>query len=169
MPEVQRTKSLDIAQDLQFQQRSWAVQRAGWAMMGLLIAAALLGLLGPGPLSKKTVGNKGDLLSLEYQRFGRFQSPEQLKIYLGPEAVRDGQAQVWLNRGYLKNVQVERIVPEPQQVEAGPDRLTYVFKMSPSNQPTEITFYLQPDHIGPKSGQIGLVDARLSFSQFTYP
>ena len=44
-----RHGDLEIDEDLPFQRREWFAERVAWAVMALLIAAALLGLFGTGP------------------------------------------------------------------------------------------------------------------------
>lgn len=44
---------LEIHEDIAFERRYWRFQNAGTAAMGLLVAAALLGLLGSGRRAKE--------------------------------------------------------------------------------------------------------------------
>lgn len=170
MTKIQRVGELEIAQDLDYQRRSWVVQRVGWVVMALATLAALLGLFGGGPLSRATVGEQNEPLSVEYDRFGRLQSQTTLRVNLGPDAGRERKVSVWLNREYLEGFQIQQVTPQPERVEAGSERLTYVFQLSKSNQPTAVTFYLQPEHIGSVPGQVGLVEGQtLNFTQFIYP
>jgi hypothetical protein len=48
MPDVHRVGDLELEQDVQYQQRSWAFERIGWIAMSLIAIAALLGLTGSG-------------------------------------------------------------------------------------------------------------------------
>jgi hypothetical protein len=168
MPEIQRVKDLEIAEDLAFQERSWVVQRVGWVVMGLLALAGLLGLLGAGLLSGAKAGEPGDPLWLEYDRFERFQSPTQLQVHFIPKQV--GQVRIWLDRDYLEQVQLQQVSPQPLRVEAAADHWVYVFRATQPNQATAVTFFFQPQHIGSLSGSIGLeAQETLDFSQFVYP
>ncbi len=170
MTEVRRVGDLELAQDLDYQRRLGTAQRAGWVAMLLLALAALLGLLGSGPLSSATAGDEGGALAIGYNRFGRYQAPTTLRVRLGPGAGREGEARVWLSESYLQNVQIQQITPQPQRVEVGPDGQTYVFQLAGPNQPAEVTFYLQPDRFGPLSGQVRLAGEQpVRFRQFVYP
>ena len=170
MPETQDVGELEIAQDLEFQRRSWVVQRVGWGIMALATLAALLGLFGRGPLSRTTAGKESEPLSVEYNRFGRFQSPTTLRVHLTPDAGHKSLVRVWLDRNYLENVQLQQVTPEPERVEVGSERLIYVFQLSELNQSTAVTFYLQMEQIGFLPGQVGLVEGQtLNFNQFIYP
>src|SRR4051812_23902911 len=58
----ERVGGAEVAQDLEFRQHSWRVQRVGWAALALLTGAALLGPFGKGPLCRTTAGvPAGDL------------------------------------------------------------------------------------------------------------
>jgi hypothetical protein len=68
---LQRHGDLEIPEDLPFQRREWVAERVAWAVMALLIAGALLGFFGTGPLSRTTAGDEAGPLWLEYERFAR--------------------------------------------------------------------------------------------------
>jgi hypothetical protein len=170
MAKIKRMGDLEVGEDLDYQHRSWAVQRVGWVVMGLVALAALLGLFGSGPLSNATTGDESKPLWLEYERFARLQAPTRLRIHLRPSNGGDGKVRVLLNRDYLNGVQIQQVTPQPESVEAGLKQLTYVFQVTEPNQPTAVTFHLQTQQIGLLSGQVGLFGEQpLRFSQFIYP
>jgi hypothetical protein len=85
-------------------------------MLALLILAAIVGLFGPGLLSRAVAGRQAGPLWAEYQRFWRVQSPMSLRLHFGPEAARNGQARVWLSRSYLDAMRVQHVTPPPLRV-----------------------------------------------------
>ena len=86
------------------------------------------------------------------------------------EAVTGEQVELWVDRDYLQTVQVEQIVPEPDEVRSAGNRLTYVFGVEEPGQPLTITFDLRHTTFGPKSGQVGLGDSpALDFGQVVFP
>jgi hypothetical protein len=162
---------LDLDQDLAFQERSWRVERiVGWGMV-VLVVAALLGLLGAGPLSRAEVTS--DALQLQYPRFSRVQSSETLKVRIGADAVRDRETRLWVDRRYLDDSRIESILPPPVRVEAAPDRLVLAFAVAEPGRPLEVTLTLQPERIGVLRGALGLESAAagpgLAFRQVVYP
>lgn len=170
MGSIQRVGDLDIAQDLEFEHRSWKVQRFGWGLMTLIVLGAFLGLFGNGLLNNAKAGKEGDRLWLEYDRFGRLQKAFDLKIHLGANTGDGGQLRVWLSRNYLDNIEIRQITPEPEIVEAGPDGLIFVFRQSQPNQPTEVTFIVEPERPGSLVGKVKLTEGELiNFSHFVYP
>jgi len=140
--------------------------------MALVLVAALLGLLGPGLLSNGASADspQAQLGVKEYERFLRFMKPTTLRVGLEPGALTQREARVWLDRQYIESVQIQHVTPEPESVEAGPDRLTYVFNIEDPDQSTAFSFDLQPQKMGLLEGRVGLEgEEPVSFNQFVYP
>lgn len=138
--------------------------------MGVVLALALAGTFGSGPLSRSEVTLPG-LLRLEYERFARFQAPQTLTAHLEAAATGASEVRLWVDRRYLDDTRVETITPSPARVEVGGDRLVYVFPTSRPGEPVRILFALQAEQIGPTSGRVGVDggEAFASFRQFVYP
>jgi hypothetical protein len=160
-----RVGDLEVAEDPVFERRSWRIERIGWVCMALVILAGLAGLLGSGPLGRGT--HTEGALVLQYQRFARMEAPMRLELSFGADAVRDGKARVWIERRYLERVKLERVVPQPETVEAGAERLTYVFAAQP--QGGSATFHLQSETFGRLQGRVGAARSIVSFAQIVYP
>lgn len=168
MAQTQRVGSLEIAQDLNFQRKEWRVQRIGWVVIALIALAALLGLTGSGLLARATVGEGP--LQLTYSRFDRLEAPTTLEARIAADAVSGEQVELWIDRSYLEDFQLQTIVPEPEEVRSDGDGLIYVFGVDEPGQPVTVTFDLRHTTFGPKSGQVGLAnEPSLDFSQFVFP
>jgi hypothetical protein len=166
---VQRHADLEIPEDLPFQRREWLAERAAWAVMALLIAAALLGLFGTGPLSRTMAGDEAGPLWLEYERFARLLAPASLRLHLGPGAGRDGTVRVWIDRRYVDSLELQQVTPQPDSMELSGERLILAFRQAERGA-TVITFNTRPTRFGSLSGQVGLIDGpSLQLRQFVYP
>ncbi len=167
---IERVGDLEVGQDLDFERRSRWVQKIGWSIFGLIIVAALMGIFGGGgPLNVTTVG-QGSPLEVEYERFARHSGPTEMLIRLGPDTVQGEEARVWIDREYLNAIKIEKVEPEPESVEAGQDRLTYIFKLERPDIPTTFLFHITPQEMGLYSIRVGIDGGKeLRFSQFTYP
>ena len=170
---VRRVGDLDIAEDVAFQRRAWAVQRAGWGAMALLVLAALAGLLGGGgPLGTGEAGEADGPLRVRYARFARYQAPTELELELGPAAVRGGEARVRLSREYLEGVEVTGTSPAPAAEEAGPEGVTYVFRVSPPapGRPATVVFFLETTRFGLRTAAVAPTGGEpVTFRQLVYP
>lgn len=165
-----KQNDLEIATDLKHQKRLWIVERTGWAVMILLMAAALTGLFGAGPLSHATAGQTGSEFWVDYQKFDRCEATSQLRVHVGSGALKSESVGVWLSRHYLENVEVEKTTPAAEHQEAAGDRVVYVFRAAGSNEPIVLTFHVRPTEQGKKHARIGIVNGpEVHFSQFIYP
>ena len=172
MSELIRIGDLDIDEDIEFQRRMWAFQRAGWVLMGLLVVAALLGALGGrGPLAGGEIGDDATGLRLEYRRLTRHGSPDRLVVHLAAgTAASDSTLSVWLDRSYLEGLEIRTVTPEPVEVRAADDRITYRFKLSDPARAATVTFLVEPIRSFARSGAIGSDRSPTHrFSQFVFP
>jgi hypothetical protein len=79
----------------------WAAQRVGWVMMGAILIAGLLGVLGGGGLSRRTI-QAGDDAVFTYERVMRLETPRALSWTAVP---RNGRVLVdWAGGGCLELV-----------------------------------------------------------------
>lgn len=90
---------LHVSDHTTFQQREWKAQRAGWVLMALLLIAALLGLLGPGPLSWSTATAAEGLVRVDYQRFAHTEADDLLTVTIAPGTTSGGSVDVELRPG----------------------------------------------------------------------
>jgi hypothetical protein len=174
MAEMKRVRDLEVAEDLKAQRRNWAFAVVGSAVMIMVALAGLLGLFGgAGPLSRATLGDQNDTLYIqEYERFLRFGKPTTLHLSLDTAAVEGGEIRLWINREYLKSIQLQEVDPQPDTIEVTPERLIYIFnaKEGSEDRRAEVTFELEPDEMGTLAGRVGLDGgASQTFEQFVYP
>jgi len=161
---------IELGDDIVFRQRHWILQRAGWALMAVFVLGGLLGLVGAGPLNQAKAGEEGMPLWVEYPRFGHLQAPMSLSVHLGEQAAVAGVARVWLDRAYLEELSIDGVTPEPERVELAADRVIFAFSVATPDQPTEVTFRLEPQKVGLVSGRIGLAQGGAQrYRQFIYP
>jgi hypothetical protein len=153
--------------DLAHERAIWKLQHYAWTFFALILVAALLGLFGDGVLSHAKAAKPG--LSLEYERFGRYQAPNALKLRLGAGGGNTLPA-VWLDRDFVDQIEIQEIYPPPELVKVTSDRLIYIFNVAQTNDTVAIAFHFKPDGYGKTRGRLGLVDGpELTFSQFIYP
>lgn len=165
-----RDEPPNFGQDLDFQRREWAVQRAGWIALALLIVAALAGLLGDGPLSRTQAASPDGALRLHFDRFARAGATTELRLRFQPARNGDGKYRIWLKGEYQEASRIREVSPTPDHVEDDRGRVVYVFRAFEPERSTEVAFYVQPRNPGLQPGRIGVVGgASVAFRQFIYP
>ncbi len=153
------TRGIDLTDDPVFLRRSWAVERIGWAVLGLILAAAVLGLLGPGLLPRARVEGP---LTAEFDRFARWENDGVLRVRLPP-----GERSLWIENRYLNDVEIRRVWPDPAGVSARPGWTVLTFEAT-----GEVDVLLEIAHrrFGPAGGRLGTsADRAVAIRQFVYP
>lgn len=162
---------LEIDEDMRFQHRAWAAQRLGIGGLALVVAAALAGVFGGGPLSRESVSDAAGAFSMEHERFARFQSPARITFDFHPGAAEaDGKVRVWLDRKFVESVTMDSIEPQPASVQAAEDRFIYAFAVADPARSAGAAFSFHPEKFGVLPGRTGLAKGdALVFRQFIYP
>lgn len=135
---------LQLDEDLRFLRRSWRAERVGWALMSAAVAAALLGLLGPGPLSRGSAGSAESGLSIEYGRLERHEAAYELRLQFAPGASSDGRLRLKIGTSYLEKARLQRVDPEPESVIAAGESTTFVFKTAAGGQQSRVVLRFEP-------------------------
>jgi hypothetical protein len=164
-----RYGDLEIETDLRLQRKFWVFERTAWAVMCLVLAAALAGATGRGPLSAARATDSG--LTVEYDRFSRMGSDVSLVAHLDAAEVTSGRVQLWVSQNYLDHVEVRSITPQPSASSADGGHVMFTFDVAPNNGATVLLrLRLLGTVFGRVSGEAGTGSGRrVSFRQFVYP
>lgn len=147
-----------------FQRRSWAVERAAWLVMGLVVGAGLLGLFGGGPLGERVL--RGNGVELRYEALVRFGTAHVLEMRV---ASAGGAARVTLASDYLERMEVESVWPTPEKVEAAGEWTTLTFA-SRDPGPVLVRMAIRPERPGLLDGRLREDGGgALAFRQLVYP
>jgi hypothetical protein len=165
MPKPKRIGTLEVNQDLAFQRREWVVQRIGWALMFLFVAAAAAGVFGAGAAGNAVAGEPGSELWVDYERFGRRGAPLLMRVHA---VASSGELRLQLDRGYLEGVRVQSVTPEPASTESAGADLVYIFRATPG-QEMAVTFDLHAEQLGSRTVRVQAGGRRIEFRQFIYP
>jgi hypothetical protein len=167
---MQKIGDLEINQDLNFERRSWKVERVAWGVGLLLLVAALLGFLGPGPLGKATAASADKLLSLQYHRVVRYESPVVFRVNVDGRLAKNGALRLWLDRKLVDALEIKHVDPKPDAVEINGERFVYVFKTAAAPSTIQVFFHVEPNKFGNTPAQLGVVDGpEIHFNQFYLP
>jgi hypothetical protein len=161
MPTKVDHKELELEEDLKWTERSWVIQRIGWIMLLLFVGSAALGVFGTGILSK--VHKQSGEYSVEYERFGRYQMPQEIKI-MAPS--RNGKIVITVPQSFTQNYEIPSSIPQPERQVFDNTHLRLEY---PSNGPVLIMFEIEAEKTGTHTADFLVNDQVFSISQFIYP
>ena len=166
-PRLTQLDGLSIDQDLEFQRRSWRIQRIGRGVIGLLLLAGLLGLFGRGWLARSTLAAPG--LEVRHPRFLRLQSPEEIVVRLTDRRPDKSTVELWVDESLPEFLEFTEITPAPVSQGVRDGRPTFRFEVG-GDAPAVIRLRVNPRGWGSRSGRLGLVGGpSVELKQLVYP
>ncbi len=170
MAKNRRISDIDIDEDMAYQEREWKIQRVGWAVIWLLILAALLGGFGKGVLANARLGDPSGALTANYARIERYRSPTTIEVIVGPGQATAGNFALTLNRAFVDRISIDRIDPEPASVKSEVDRLRYEFEVTADGQPAHVFINYEYADFGLSEAHLALEGGpALTLKQLVYP
>lgn len=168
MPEAAESSHLPgLDRALPFHHKEWIFQRLGWAALGLFLAAAAAGLLGPGGFSRTAAGP--DSFRVSYDRFGRREADLGFAAACRPPA-GGSTVRLAFSAGCLRAAEIQWMRPQPDSSLAGEGGgLTCVFRRDPNAGEIEIAWSLKPQFAGPRACRIASEGASADFRQWIWP
>lgn len=137
---------LAVGADMRFQKTWWRVERVLWGIFGIVMAAALAGLLGRGAVSHTTYHSPDSALSFEYERIQRIDTPSTLTLHFPPQVVQSGHVALWIGAETLRDFGVQRTAPTAVEEIVQSDGEVLVFPALP--QPLTVRLFLRSTVIG---------------------
>jgi hypothetical protein len=139
--------------------------------MAAFVAAGLLGFLGSGPISRRSVTTVDGALQVDYERFLRSGTRTTLLVRLRPADPDAATFTLRLAQAYLEGMRVERVFPPPRRVQVGRDHVVLDFEVdSRPPGPRAVTIHLLPAGFGGWAATVGLdAGPELRFHQWIYP
>lgn len=153
--------TIEMDESLGLHKTGWVVQRAGWILLFLLVVLAALGMFGSGLLSKKSKQDAGNML--EYEQYGRFEN----STYMHMKALAEnGKAILIIPQDYLKDFELEAVVPEPDRQHAVEGYQVFTFL---AEAPVHIMVRGLPKTTGPLKTTVRINNSQFNLSQYIFP
>lgn len=146
-------------------------ERIGWGVVALVLIAALLGLLGPGPLSRMSQTAVDGSLHVDYGLIEHYEAPAELRLGIDLGAADEGAVKLSVSRSFADAITPESVSPIPVAVEAIGDQALYTFKMKDLEQGQgKIVLRFQHNDFGMLKYDIGLEGREsLRITQYILP
>jgi hypothetical protein len=161
-------EGLELNDDPVFDRRQGRVQRVGWALLALVLVAALAGVFGSGPVSSGSAASDDGRLEVGFDRFVRRGGENALDLTLDPALAEAGEIEVAISATWLDGIDVEAVSPEPTDVRTEGDRQVYVFAVA-GDAPLVVTLSYSSQVVGRSEATVTAGPGEVSFWQVSYP
>lgn len=169
MPVSNDHTRLELETDEKFSRRNAIAERIVWVILTLFIIAGFIGFFGKGGISKTKQESDDGTMLIYYERYLRYNTNTEIKLSLLKPPAADSLRLI-VSDGFIDNVVMESISPEPVESGITPNGQMYIFRHQPGNFIPVITFHFKPEHNGTLRSTIIVPGAQpLSISQFVYP
>lgn len=157
-------RSLQLDEDMNFQERAWRFERLGWLVVAGLLLLGVLGLFGGGLLSRGEARRDG----FSWQ-FPRFERATRLTTFEARVPVSNGEARVRLDHAFLRAVNLRSVSPPPDAVSNANGAAEYRFRTS--GTVLTISFSASFERAGRVAGRVEAAPsgAALKFSTLVFP
>jgi hypothetical protein len=123
-------RTYPFQEDMKFQRRTWLVERLGWIVMAVLVAAGLAGAFFHGPASYTQASSADRAIAVDYERFAhkttRTHFVFRVKAPIGEEVL------LRIGPSFPDTYDIDAMQPRPLRMHSGRQGLEWVFG-SPGN------------------------------------
>lgn len=135
-----------VGSDLEFQRRWWKFEHAIWIVFVCIVILDLLGVFGRGWFANAERKTPDGSMDVKYERVERFRTPSILTIRFGPNAIHDGNIQLWASDSLTGPLGAQRVIPQPARSVIGEGGILYT--VPATSEPASIKFALEPSSPG---------------------
>jgi hypothetical protein len=168
---------LEVGYDAPFETRWRHIELASHVGMTVVVAAALVGLFGRGPLSHRTHQSNDGRLAVDYEPIARYGTTSQITLHLSSDgavdgiegAPKSGAARVVLNSELVEPMGLQQIIPQPVRSEAVAGGVAFVFSVPAGKERAAVRFVIKPAEVGPVRLNVSQGNSHLAWTQFVSP
>jgi hypothetical protein len=167
-PSAPARGELQIDSEDSFARREHVVDSLGWLLLAALVAAALAGLLGTGPVSSARAASPSGRVALDYQRITHREADDRVVVEIGPGTGRSGTLTIQLAGEWLDDLELRQVTPAPAEETGTPDGMNLSIPVS-GGGPVRVVLSFRTRAIGPVDGVIRFGGEEIGFTQLVLP
>lgn len=161
------SRNYPVDEDMVLQRKVWWFERLGWYGLVTLIGLTLAGVFSKGPLSSAEGRTADGQLRVEYQRFLRNGSSDELIFHL--QGKPREPIEVEISGELLRGFEIEMLQPQPLKASAAGEGVR-LWVLSDNAGQAIVHLTVRSDGVGSFTTRVSLpTGASLGFSQFIYP
>jgi hypothetical protein len=155
MPAQTSIAELESPDKIAHQRREWLVERLGWGLIALVLAAGLLGALGPGLLGTREATSSDGSLRAKYSLVERYDAPNVLELWLvAKESSADRPLEI--SRSAADRITIEQIIPHPAASSSRADKLALHFRAPAGGGELKVICRYKHNEFGLLNYELGL-------------
>jgi hypothetical protein len=163
-------RGIELADDMEFQRRSWRAERVGRLLIFAGVLAALTGAFGGGGLGSTEARSPDGRLAVRYERIARNHAEATMAVRVAPELVRDGRVSLVFDRALGGAWDFRSSVPGPRSTRLADGDLVLEFELQPGADAAELRLLWQTREAGPQAGEVGVVGGpKVRLRTFVFP
>jgi hypothetical protein len=162
---------IEVGYNARFETRWYRAEWAGRGIMVLYVLAAVLGLLGRGPLSHHTKTTPSRQFALDYEPIARFGTDTQLTFHLADPGGEPGQhqARLFIGNTVEEPLGLTRVLPQPVATIVSKEGETLVFDVPPGETDAQVRIVVEPSQSGLVHATARAGDDRIDWTQIVLP
>ena len=161
-------KAIDLDDDPDFERRDRVVTRVGMTLLTLFVLAAVLGLLGPGPLSSGTTTSDDGAIAIEHNAIGHIEADDSISLLLDGSTVDGDLVTVELTGSWVAGVDLTSISPAPAAQRLVPEGMVLEFDVERPGE-LEVMLHFRAKDLGRLALTAATGDSTVSLTQFVLP
>lgn len=167
MPAQTSIAELESPDKITHQRREWLIERLGWGVIAAILAAGLLGALGPGLLGTREATSSDGALRAKYSLVERYDAPNVLELWLTPETTNHT---LEFSRSFMDSITVEQFVPPPASSTSRSGKIALQFHTETDTTEHKVVCRYKHNHFGLLKYEIGLAGRQpLQIQQLVLP
>jgi len=167
---VKQISSVEVGFDREFIEKWLDRQKYAWYSIILFLAVTLTGLLGRGPLGKRTASAGEGQLSATYEPVAHYRTPAVMELHLPEKGLQDDHVYIALEGAVTKNAAFQQIIPRPVSIAPLPDGIVADIPLTATSSGGRVMIFQQPSAVGFQRSKITLEGgASLELKQFVLP
>jgi hypothetical protein len=168
---------LEVGYDAAFETRWRHLELVSHAGMAVVVAAALAGVFGQGPLSHRTHQSEDGRLAVDFEPIARYGTSTQITLHLFSDmrgsgiqgAAAPNTAHVVLDSALIEPMGLQQVIPLPASSGAVAGGIEFVFNVPGGKTRAEVRFVIKPNTVGPVRLDVSQGNTQLSWTQFVLP
>ena len=155
MPGQSSIAELDSPDKIAHHRREWLIERLGWALIAAILAAGLLGALGPGLLGTREATSSDGSLHARYSLVERYDAPNVLELRLFSKE-SSANFQLEISRSFADSITIEQMIPHPAANSSRAEKLVLHFRAQPGSDELQVICRYKHNQFGLLNYEVGL-------------